>query len=443
MSERKVIIRKCDKYDVNAIQGIIREGMEELGARPGGKILIKPNIVSANKEYIHHSYTAHEMMEAMVNVLRDEHKAENITIGESGGIGIPSRMFFSDSGYYRLAKRLGVPLVDLNEEQTREVTLKKAKLHKTMLVAKSLYEAEYKIWMPKLKFHIVTQVTNALKLNVGILTHKERFLYHDDRLHEKIIDLLEIGYPDLIVTDAVTIGRGFESSPYPEHLGAILISRDPLAIDTVAAHIMNYSPEEVVYMPEARDRGYGSIDLADVTVAGDASIEELARVTKKLHSPFQDLQEIDSPLTFYEGVNMNSGNNCYGGCICSIKGCMGTAEKKWEGNLKGAKKGAIVMGWYEGDVIHPGEPVALIGTCAGVSGRLEAGKVIRIKGCPVKVADLMIFLLPRLGMKSPAWDPRNAALLIFFSIVKFFMQLTIPLRRKARISIKQAENPAK
>lgn len=90
------------------------------------------------------------------------------------------------------------------------------------------------------------------------------------------------------------------------------------------------------------------------------------------------------------------------------------------------------MGYYEGDVIHPGEPVALIGTCAGVSGQLEAGKVIRVKGCPVKVADLMLWVIPRLGLKSPAHDPRNAALLILFSIAKFFMQITIPFRKKRR-----------
>jgi hypothetical protein len=51
-----------------------------------------------------------------------------------------------------------------------------------MLLARSLYQADYKIWMPKLKYHIVAQITNAIKLNVGILTHRERMAFHDDRL---------------------------------------------------------------------------------------------------------------------------------------------------------------------------------------------------------------------------------------------------------------------
>jgi hypothetical protein len=75
----------------------------------------------------------------------------------------------------------------------------------------------------------------------------------------------------------------------------------------------------------------------------------------------------------------------------------------------------------------------MVGTCAGVSGRLEAGRVIHMKGCPVKVADLMIFGLRHFKMKSPAWDMRNFPLLIYHSLAKLFMQITVPLRSRAKI----------
>ncbi|GAG01561.1 unnamed protein product, partial [marine sediment metagenome] len=262
-----------------------------------------------------------------------------------------------------------------------------------------------------------TEITNTLKLNIGILNHRERFLYHDDRLHQKVVDMLEIGYPDIIVSDAVTIGKGFESSPYPVHLGAIIISNEPLACDMVAAKILNYEPDQVLHLIEAKERGYGSLDFDDITVSGDISIEELAERTKNVESPFQDLSKLDSPLTFYEGTNKSSGNICYGGCICSIKGLLATAEKKYPGTLKKAKKAAIVMGFYEGDVIQPNDPAVLVGTCTAVSGKLEASKIIHLKGCPVKVKDMMLFLLFRLNIKSPAFDLRNMILLICHSVI--------------------------
>ncbi|MBI4832979.1 MAG: DUF362 domain-containing protein [Candidatus Lindowbacteria bacterium] len=426
MTKRKVIIRSCDEYRQPLIKQIIREGIEELGEEPKGRILIKPNVVTANTQYIHHSYTAPPMAEAMVNVLRETGAGGEITIGESGAIGMPTRLFFADSGYSKMARRLGVPLRNFNEEKTIEVKLSRAKWHKTFLAAKSLYEADYKIWMPKLKYHIVAQITNALKLNIGILTHKERFLYHDDRLNEKIVDLLEFGYPNLIVTDAVMIGHGFESSPYPFHLGAILISNDPLAADMVAARILNYQPEEVMHLVEARDRGYGSLNFDDIDVTGDISIEQLSEKTRAIESAFQDLQKLKTPVRFYEGVNPKTGNICYGGCICSIKGVLGTAEKKYPGNLAGAKPGAIVMGHYKGDVIHPGQPVALIGTCADVEGKFECGKIIRIKGCPVKVRDLAVVLLHKFGMKSPAFDPANIAKMLYYSGIETCSKVGMP-----------------
>ncbi len=432
--ERKVIIRQCESYDRDTIRQIIKEGIRELKLKPAGKILIKPNIVTANKGYIHHSFTEPAMLDAMVGVLRQDCGQEEITIGESAGIGMPSRLFFAESGIKKLADKLKVPLVDFNEEQVRQVTLEKAKCHKTMEVAKSLYEAQFKIWMPKLKFHIVTDLTNTLKLNIGILNHKERFLFHDDRLHHKIVDMLEVGYPDLIVSDAVTIGKGFESSPYPVHLGAVLISNEPLACDMVAAKILGYDPKQVVHLVEASNRGYGSLNFDDIRISGDISIPELRDRIKDVESPFQDLNKLDTPLTFYEGINKSSGNLCYGGCICSIKGALGTAEKRSPGTLKKAKKAALVMGYYEGDVIHPDGPVFLVGTCAGVSGKLVAAKVFRLKGCPVKVKDLMIFLLIRLNIKSPVFDLRNMTLLIYHSLVSAWMKLTIPFRKNAKIN---------
>ena len=41
----KVLIRRCDEYDSDKISSIVKEGMEELGVIPKGKILLKPNVV--------------------------------------------------------------------------------------------------------------------------------------------------------------------------------------------------------------------------------------------------------------------------------------------------------------------------------------------------------------------------------------------------------------
>ena len=343
-SKPRVILKACGSYDREALKILISQGMAELGLKPVGKVLVKPNVVTANKGYIHHSYTEPTMVEAMVQALRGA-GAEAITIGESGGIGIPTRLFFAESGMQKAADRVGVPLVDFSEEKTCKKKLEKAKWHTSMEVARSLGEADFKVWMPKLKYHIVTDITCAIKLNVGILTHKERFLYHDDRLHEKIVDLLEVGLPNFVVVDAITIGRGFESSPWPVPLGAVMMADNPLAVDVVAAHILGYDPHKVKHLKEAESRGYGSLELTDIDISGDITLEVLRERLKGVDSPFQDLQKLETPLRFYEGKNPKSGEICDGGCICSVKGCLGTAEKKCEGSMAKALPGGIVMGF--------------------------------------------------------------------------------------------------
>ncbi len=418
MTQRpRVILRKCDDYAVSRIAGIVGEGATDLGRIPRGRVLIKPNVVTANKQYIHHSYTHPAVTEAVVAVCRNA-GAGRIHIGESGGYGIPTRLFFAESGYAALCRRLGVDLVDFNEHTLRRVPLHKGRYHRSMLASPLLLDSDTRIWMPKLKFHIFAGITHCLKLNIGILAHKERMLFHDWRIHDKIVDMLEIGYPHLIVSDAIDITYGFESAPYPVHLGALMISDHPLAADVVAAHIMGYRPEDIEHLKIAADRGYGSLSLDDIDMSGDVDIEALRAIPKGDTGLFQDLHRLDTPIAFYIGASPEPGKPCDGGCECALKGCLGTIEKRSPGALAGARPGAIVAGIYRGDVIMPEAPVLLIGDCTRVDGRVEAKKVHRVKGCPMGARDLFIKVPQVFGMPSPMLDRRDASLFIYHSAMK-------------------------
>lgn len=415
----RVILRSCENYSVDAISAIIRETTTDLGHNIKGKVFIKPNVVSANREYIHSSYTQPAVVESMVRVLR-ERDIKSITIGESGGYGIPSRLFLKESGYAAMGKRLGVPVVDLNEYPSVKIPLVKGVVHHDMMLSELIRDADYKIWMPKLKYHIFASITNALKLNIGILQHSERMLYHDHRIHEKIVDMLEAGYPDLVVSDAIDITYGFESAPYPVKLGIILISDNPLAADAAAAYIMGYKPEDVLHLKIAGERGYGSLKLKDISIEGDADIEKLRAKPKGKTRLFQHLNELDTPIKFFAGYAPGTDTICDGGCEAAVKGILGTIEKRRPGSLKNAKPGAIVQGIYKGDVNMPGLPVLLLGNCTRVEGKLNAGKIYHVKGCPIGVKQLMVKIPVIFGLPSPMLDLRDAYLFVQNSIEKTF-----------------------
>ncbi len=416
--DRWVLLRKVESYNPSLMKAVVQEAFDLLGRKPRGKVLIKPNVVFANKHYSQHAFTNPELVGTVVDQVRSYPGVADLSIGESGGFAIPTRLNFKEAGYYEMGARHRVPITDFNEDTYVKVALKKAACHKTLLCPRLIHEADFKIWMPKLKYHICCEITNALKLNIGSLLHKERMLYHDDRLNEKIVDILEIGYPDLIVTDAVTIGHGFESCAKPFHLGLIMISNDPIASDVVAAQILGYKPEAVNHLRIASERGYGSIDPDSVNVLGDISIAELARRTSGIVSEFQDIQKLDTKIRFYEGIGPNTNQICYGGCMAAVKGSLGTIDARRPGSIKKAKPGAMVTGIYEGDVDADGGVCLLIGDCTEVKGTIRAKRIKRVKGCPIGAVKLTSVLPFVFGMPSPMFDPRDVPLIALNTIEK-------------------------
>lgn len=424
--QHRVIIRRCDEPTPENARRIVAECFDELGVKPHGRALIKPNVVSANRRYIHDSYTDPRLVGATAGLLA-ERGADAVTVGESGGYGIPSRLFLWESGYLRL-RRLGARVVDLNTEPVVETPLARGMHHKSMRVARSLAEADFLCWMPKLKYHICCTVTCALKLNVGILTHAERMIAHDDRLDEKIVDLLEVGYPDVVVTDAIEVGHGYESAPRTVHLGAIMVSDDPVAMDAVACRLLGFDPAECVHLMLAMQRGYGPPSFDDIRVEGDVTIDELAARVAGLESEYQDIHQVNTPIRFYCGNNPDRDRFCHGGCLAAVKGCLGTIDKRRPGSVAAAKEGAIVTGVYRGDVDAGNGVALLIGDCTRVEGEIRARKIKRVGGCPIGTKQLFFALPGAFGLPSPMLDPRDAVLFALFSLDKILRRAAARLR---------------
>ena len=417
----RVILRKCDSIEPDKVARILDESFKDLGIKPSGDVLIKPNVVTANRNYIHDSYTDPRVVNEAVKYVK-ANGGQNVNVGESGGFGIPSRLFMREAGYFEL-QQTGARVSDFNTEPVTNISLSRGMHHKSMLVAKSLHDADFLLWMPKLKYHICCTITCSIKLNVGILTHRERMLYHDDRLDEKIVDLLEVGYPDAVVTDAVKIGIGYESAPYPVHLGVIAVSDDPVAMDIVACRMLGYDPSCCKHLMMAMERGYGPESVDSVKTEGDVTIDELLGITKDLESEYQDIQKVRTPIRFYNGVDPERGRFCHGGCLAAVKGCLGTIDKRRPGSVSRAKEGAIVTGVYKGDVDAGNGVALLIGTCTRVEGKIKAGRVRRIKGCPIGTKQLLIKLPFSFGLPSPMADIGDAIKFIYYAIDKIFRRL--------------------
>ncbi len=98
--KHKVLIMRCDEYDPDKIAGIIKEGMEELNVKPSGRILLKPNVVIAHPEVFPHAFTRKEFLDGVISATKGKgENVEEIAIGESSGITVPTRYNFKNAGY--------------------------------------------------------------------------------------------------------------------------------------------------------------------------------------------------------------------------------------------------------------------------------------------------------------------------------------------------------
>jgi len=79
----------------------------------------------------------------------------------------------------------------------------------------------------------------------------------------------------------------------------------------------------------------------------------------------------------------------------------------------------VVIGKYPGDVTA--DRVMIIGTCSKVQGRLTARRKRRIKGCPPKHKDLVLWMFLKTGILNPMFRFDliiDAYPCLFFSRVK-------------------------
>ncbi len=86
MPDHKVIIRRCNEYDPDLISKIIKEGMEELGVKPFGNILLKPNTVLAHQEVFPYAFTRKEILDGMLKATKEvAENVKEISVGERCG----------------------------------------------------------------------------------------------------------------------------------------------------------------------------------------------------------------------------------------------------------------------------------------------------------------------------------------------------------------------
>ena len=421
-----VLAMRCETYDRHRMEKIVSEGMRRLDYRPAGRIFAKPNIVFAYKPetYGRHAYTHPGFAGSVLHVLTGSGDVERVDVGENAAVGMPTRMVSKYAGYDEELRRVRetspcpVAFFCIDEE-LRDSVFVGGQVHDNLRLARKMARADSKVYLPKLKCHCVSNMTGAVKLNIGICSDDERSIRHDFLLDEKIVDLLTVGWPDFVAMDAIEVGVGNEAVPAPRTLGLILMGRNPVAVDLVAARLLGFNLDDVPYLKAAVKRGYKPACLEDVNIEGDlTSIQALDEQAKRI-MPYDDeyvrwqdihkeLERLRSPIRFLWGPYSGGENSsrCLTGCVMGLKMFLSFFEK-YAGPeaFARARPVTFVVGRCDQEVDAQGNEVFLIGSCAKAS-IVNAKKVTHMEKCFTTAGDMMQTISFKLGMPSPFMDPK-------------------------------------
>ncbi len=293
----KVAVIKCEDYDIENVYNAVKRGIDLIGGiekfiNKEEKILLKPNLLAGNSP--EKAVTTHPaVFEAIIKILREE-EYRLVEYGDSPGIGSPSNVS-EKCGLKVVAEKYGVPLADFNASQI--VSNKNAKRCMQFEMANGALECEAIINIPKMKAHQLQRITGAVKNTMGCIQGFKKGMMHAKFTNaytfaEMLIDLNQILPVRLHIMDGILAMEGNgPRSGNPIKMNVILVSDDPVALDSVFCKLIDIDHELIPTITYGKEYNLGTYD--DIEIIGD-SIDEL--INKEFDIQRVELKKEDNKM---------------------------------------------------------------------------------------------------------------------------------------------------
>ena len=269
------------RYDPRAIEIGIRTAAEALGVPlpQNQTVLIHPDCPWAHPRFAPNAFTHPDIIEGTALALA----GNTLTIATNSLPGFPTRYSYRKAGYVDLTHRLGAKLVAIDETATQTMQLRgDAVVDKQAALPKIALRAGFTVALPKLTGSTFVSLAGAIRHHQSLLQDDAQVQGHH-RMHTKMVDLLGAVPPDLIIVDAIiATHKGGELSGQPIELGVSIIGTNLVAVDTVCAVAYGLDPADIKYLQLANEQGYGPVDLAQIQVLGDVTLDTLKARAKRV-----------------------------------------------------------------------------------------------------------------------------------------------------------------
>lgn len=288
-------------------------GMQNI-VRKGDKVLIKINTVVPSPP--NNGFTTDpRMLEALIELVKEQNPSK-IQIGERSAMGGDTLNAMEICGIKAVASRTGAELVPFDNVEFDMYKIDRPVSFREFPVPRPVKEADVYIGLPKMKVHIHTTITCALKLQFGNLPDYDWMSRcHRDDIYQKIVNLTRAANPTWFIVDSLYACQGNGPfSAYSDDLikdfNTIYGGSDPVAVDTVCEALMDWDhPGSAPSTVLAAYEGLGTNKLDEIEVVG----AELNKVKRRFKRQDTTLQGV------FPNVNLIVGSACEPGCRVLVR----------------------------------------------------------------------------------------------------------------------------
>ena len=258
----KVVLLPCREYDEEKIYMLLKQGLDFLGGvetliPKDAKILLKPNLLK--KAEVEKAVITHPVVVGVFAGILRESGYENIVLADSCGHGT-TQAVIRGTGMDTYLEKYHIPAVDYSEG------------------VKTAYPQGVRI-------------TGAVKNSYGCVYGFHKAKGHTqypsaDSFARMLIDLNKCVAPKLYVMDGIVAMEGNgPGSGDPVPMNVLLMSTDPVALDSVFSRLVYLKPEMVPTNYHGEKMGLGTWKEEEITLLTPDGEISMAEAVKKYGNP--------------------------------------------------------------------------------------------------------------------------------------------------------------
>jgi len=271
----RVSIVRCKTYEPEQLEVSVARAFELLGGisrfvKKGERILVKPNMLSGKPP--EHGVNTHvEVVRAVVKLIKKCNASP--VIGDNPGGSVSVKEAYEGSGIRSIAKEEGIELAEP----------KGVRIVYGIPVSSYFFECDKIISLPKMKTHVLTGITGAIKNMFGAVAGLNKSQCHKEfpkpeGFCKVLVDIFEAVRPELVLMDGIIAMDGDgPASGRLRPIGLLIAGQDSVAVDSVFSRLIGIDPFDIFSTAQAYKRGLGEIRLENIEILGERLEENLIR----------------------------------------------------------------------------------------------------------------------------------------------------------------------